>query len=482
VVLALVVLTAFLPQPSGAYHEYYTGGYTAVDSTQPQGPAYEFIDISETGTALALTDDGAEQVALPFGFEFFGVEYSEVFISSNGLLSFTGDLPTNGGGQQYFPDPSPPNGLIAGYWSDLDPSMGGVVAYETFGDAPNRTFLVMYKDVPQWRPQPVSLIETEHASFEIVLHEGTTRAVVHFKHVAPQEEDVTVFTREYVSGIEDEYGYLGLVYEAGEFVREEVAVAFEQTETPPPPPPPPPPPFTTTYTGPFAAAGADHTASTGNLPGRHATSSSTSESGGRITVKGAADSLTPTAGAFPARGDSTGWIRLAHEFAETTRNAIVNVRLRVESLAMRASAVADPEDRGLRGPSAYAEVGAALHDDHGYCAYPQYYGYPYPTPSYPLFGGGCEASIGSVTPAFPLGERSTLLAAPKEIVLTYDLYVEEETKALFFNLSGLAYADAVEGVALLRATASVLEVSITEYGGSCPYPDCTIVVIGTEPL
>lgn len=53
-----------------------------------------------TGTPLAATklgnlDDGAWQVALPFDFPFFGRTYRQVFLNSNGSLSFIGAGPTS---------------------------------------------------------------------------------------------------------------------------------------------------------------------------------------------------------------------------------------------------------------------------------------------------------------------------------------------------------------------------------------------------
>lgn len=67
-------------------------------------------------------------------------------MSSNGFLLLTGD----GAGYEYsntaIPLPTAPNGMIAGFWDDLDPSFGGTVHYGT--DPSGSRFVVQYDDVP----------------------------------------------------------------------------------------------------------------------------------------------------------------------------------------------------------------------------------------------------------------------------------------------------------------------------------------------
>ncbi len=74
--------------------------------------------VNGTGwTALPRCDDCFQQVALPFTFTYYGVNYNQVFISNNGLLSF------NQGVSAYIGTPFPAAGfppLIAGFWGDVD--------------------------------------------------------------------------------------------------------------------------------------------------------------------------------------------------------------------------------------------------------------------------------------------------------------------------------------------------------------------------
>ena len=118
-------------------------GYEWIDSNEPGGPAFNWVDISEEGTAVSLSDDDAQTVPLPFPFEFYGEERSEISISSNGYLTFGGN------GTDFSNDPIPtgadPNDLIAAFWDDLDPNSGGNVYY--LNDEDNDRFIVQYDGV-----------------------------------------------------------------------------------------------------------------------------------------------------------------------------------------------------------------------------------------------------------------------------------------------------------------------------------------------
>ncbi|MCB1088413.1 MAG: DUF4347 domain-containing protein, partial [Verrucomicrobiae bacterium] len=60
--------------------------YTA--ALDPSGSG--FVDISAFGTALSLSDDSSRRQDIGFEFEFFGVSYTELYIGSNGFVTFGG--------------------------------------------------------------------------------------------------------------------------------------------------------------------------------------------------------------------------------------------------------------------------------------------------------------------------------------------------------------------------------------------------------
>jgi subtilisin family serine protease len=121
-------------------------GHGWIDSNEPGGPVFDWVDITSDGTPVTLSDDSFAEVTLPFTFSFYGVEQTSIKISSNGYLTFGGD------GTDLSNDPIPssndPNDLIAPFWDDLNPASGGTVHY--YDDAANNRFIVQYTDMPRF--------------------------------------------------------------------------------------------------------------------------------------------------------------------------------------------------------------------------------------------------------------------------------------------------------------------------------------------
>jgi len=98
-----------------------TFGYTFRDSAQLDGPAYHWVEISGTGTAVYLGDDDYDgPFPIDFSFNFYGSDYTDFYISSNGFLSF-GAGSSILSNQCPLPSAGEPNNLIALMWDDLDP-------------------------------------------------------------------------------------------------------------------------------------------------------------------------------------------------------------------------------------------------------------------------------------------------------------------------------------------------------------------------
>jgi hypothetical protein len=121
-------------------------GYRWIDSDEPAGPTFNWIDISTTGTSVTLSDDGETNLTLPFTFDFYGVPYTAIRLSSNGSFWFasTGDMPfTNAS----IPTAAAPNAIIAPFWDDLDPSEAGNIYYRNMGDG---RFVISWVDVAHY--------------------------------------------------------------------------------------------------------------------------------------------------------------------------------------------------------------------------------------------------------------------------------------------------------------------------------------------
>ncbi len=119
-------------------------GYEWADSEEPDGPTYEWIDITGSGTPLGLGDESSAEVALPFPFEFYGDSKTSVHVVSNGYLVFGSSVIDYN--NTSIPNATEPNDLVAPYWDDLDPSAGG----EIYTLSELGRFVVSWVGVPRW--------------------------------------------------------------------------------------------------------------------------------------------------------------------------------------------------------------------------------------------------------------------------------------------------------------------------------------------
>jgi len=88
---------------------------------------------STLGTDLSLGDESFSQQTLGFTFPFFGTDYTELFVTSNGNLTFgTGEVSFLVNVETFVTDPLP---RIAGLWDDFDPGTGGAVFFKTDGSS-----------------------------------------------------------------------------------------------------------------------------------------------------------------------------------------------------------------------------------------------------------------------------------------------------------------------------------------------------------
>jgi len=115
-------------------------GYSFTDSTELDGPAYNFIDISGTGTPQGLTGDdaGTAPINIGFPFNFYGTTFNQLAMSTNGYINFN-----TGGDISDFSNNCPglsaddPDNSIYVYWDDLIIETDSDVYVQTFANCPN---------------------------------------------------------------------------------------------------------------------------------------------------------------------------------------------------------------------------------------------------------------------------------------------------------------------------------------------------------
>ncbi len=192
-------------------------GYRWIDSDEPGGPQFEWVEISELGTKLNLYGDDSKVLDLPFTFPFYGDEKNTVRVSSEGYLTFgtKGSVYMN----TEIPDPKEPNDLLAVYWDDLTPPQappdGGVFYYH---DEANDRFIVEWKKLPRYRLQG-------SYTFEAILYPDGT---IVYQYLDMQ------FGGNYASkgtiGIENAEGTDGLqvLYNTAGYVHDGLAIKFQK--------------------------------------------------------------------------------------------------------------------------------------------------------------------------------------------------------------------------------------------------------------
>jgi subtilisin family serine protease len=115
-------------------------GYRWIDSDEPGGPAFSWIEISGTGTPITDLDGDDEisaPIALGFDFPFYGQLFDEIRVNTNGWLSFTDTTAT--GSTSYSNQPLPnagaPENLVAPFWDDLHFRAAYRAYFQSFGSS-----------------------------------------------------------------------------------------------------------------------------------------------------------------------------------------------------------------------------------------------------------------------------------------------------------------------------------------------------------
>jgi len=189
---------------------YYVGpssyGYYAYTDLAPyeNAPAFEWVEVSGMGTLVADGDDQVDMVSLPFTFRYFGNDYTNLSISSNGWIGF-GSYSSSYFSNGDIPSTDSPNNIIAGLWDDLNPTATGSGKIYYYYDDANHRFIVEWDSVYHYGS---SLPE----KFEIILYDpayyttptGDGEIVVQYL-ISPTQDDFSM-------GIENADGSDGIGY------------------------------------------------------------------------------------------------------------------------------------------------------------------------------------------------------------------------------------------------------------------------------
>jgi gliding motility-associated-like protein len=122
------------------------------------------------GTSTSATDD-SQVGPFPIGFSFcfFGVNYTNFYIGSNGWVAFTAQPTTYTSATIPSALGTVPKNCIMGPWQDWNPGIAGgpYINYQTSGTAPNRKLVVNYNNIPMYS------CTSQLGRFQIVIYESS---------------------------------------------------------------------------------------------------------------------------------------------------------------------------------------------------------------------------------------------------------------------------------------------------------------------
>ena len=109
-------------------------GYIWRDSDDPNGPIFSWTDIRTTGTLVTGLGDDNYVGPFPLGFTFnyYGTDYTQFYIGSNGFVGFGPPNAYNQYNNIPIPSTSDPDNILAWSWDDFRP-INGTVYYQTIG-------------------------------------------------------------------------------------------------------------------------------------------------------------------------------------------------------------------------------------------------------------------------------------------------------------------------------------------------------------
>ena len=145
----------------GIRAQLFTKRTSAYELTMPT-----YSPQNKGGTVIPSSDDVTHgPFNIGFTFAFFGNNYTQFYVGSNGWIGFSAGQ-TTGYVAQFIPNAGSPRNAILADWEDLLPG-GANIYYQTLGTAPNRRLVVSFNNVPHYG------CRSNIHNFQFVLYETT---------------------------------------------------------------------------------------------------------------------------------------------------------------------------------------------------------------------------------------------------------------------------------------------------------------------
>ena len=221
-----VTVGRLMPSDTGYYYTYWSHGPYA------QCPVYSWYAIDTTqvlhvGTPLDFSDDQTQTVNLPFTFKYYGQNYTQVSICSNGWVAL-GVTTSTDWSNSAIPSTDGPPAMVAGLWDDLYPGTAGEPAcLYYYTDAVNHRFVVEWFKVPH-----ISYPLTQE-TFEIFLLDSTYyptpthdgEIIVQYKNTM-KETDNTIGIENFAQTVGIQYFLEGTYHPLGVAITDTFALKY----------------------------------------------------------------------------------------------------------------------------------------------------------------------------------------------------------------------------------------------------------------
>jgi hypothetical protein len=142
--------------------------------------AYEWIEVSDTLIGQCIGDEDYLTLTLPFPVYFYGDEYLNLTVGSDGNVDFEDKYV----GYSITPVPSANSygveRLLAVFWDDLNMRTvinHGTLFYGIVGSSPNRVLVIEWKDIAHY-------YDTGSSTFEALFYENSTDIVLQYQDVS----------------------------------------------------------------------------------------------------------------------------------------------------------------------------------------------------------------------------------------------------------------------------------------------------------
>ena len=178
-----------LPQDS-LFEVYVTAICAVADSSLPTGPAVTntygygsyivndnqcgpgFFDISATGVATNINDDGEVGLAMPFPFFYQNQLINDITIADNGVVVLGTQTANVGFGNGALGTQQ--QGIYT-FWDDIEPNLGDIY-WETVGTSPNQSLIVQWNEYSPWNA-------SGGGTWQVVFEEATAEIYVIYEDV-----------------------------------------------------------------------------------------------------------------------------------------------------------------------------------------------------------------------------------------------------------------------------------------------------------